>query len=73
MPLLALDTHALLNPITSLDLENCISSGNPAHKPPVREVLDEKDDLFGSLRATRRWGESKMKSGEGGIALENSC
>lgn len=47
------------------------SSGNPAHKPPVREVLDEKDDLSSILRAARRWGESKMKSGEGGIALEN--
>ena len=38
----ALDTHGLLNPITALDFENCISSGNPAHKPPNKRNVRRK-------------------------------
>lgn len=52
---LVLDKHGLLNPITSLDFENCISSGNPAHTHR-REVLDEKSDL-GLFRNSVKMGK----------------
>lgn len=62
----------LLNRITSLDFENCISSGDPAHKSK-NGFLDEKGDLFAFLEQPGKWGKSKIKSGTAVIALESSC
>lgn len=45
-------------------------------KPNIREVLDEKGDLFVCFGAARKWGVGwggKIKSGKTVIALENCC
>lgn len=47
----------LLNRITSLDFENCISSGDSAHKSK-NGFLDEKGDLFAFLEQPGIRGES---------------
>lgn len=42
-------------------------------KPKIRELLDEKDDLFAYFGVARKWEKNKIKSGRTVIALENCC